>query len=93
MNQHKLSRVCIVAEKSIVGRGTAAAIFTALLCLPAISQAEIEHAFPSDPNPTPTTLQMASRLAQAPAYNVSQSKENLITPSPSGLRMTYESLN
>ncbi|CAN4273319.1 hypothetical protein MCEREM3_01210 [Methylophilaceae bacterium] len=93
MNQHKLSRLCIVAEKSIVGRGTLAAIFTALLCLPAISQAEMEHAFPTDPNPTPTTLQMSSRLAQAPAYNVSQSKENLITPSPSGLRMTYESLN
>ena len=41
MNQHKLSRLCIVAEKSIVGRGTVATIFIALLCFPTISQAEI----------------------------------------------------
>ena len=93
MNQQKLSMLCIVAAQSIVGRDIIVALCTALLCLPIISQAETEYTFPLGPNHTPTTLKMTTRLAQAPAYNVSQSKENLITPSPSGLRMTYESLN
>lgn len=82
-----------MAAKSTVSRDIVVAIFTALLCFPAISQAEIEHVFPLDQNHTATSLKMTTRLAQAPAYNISQSKENLITPSPSGLRMTYESLN
>ena len=68
-------------------------LLAALLCFSAPAMADEEYAFPLGPDHTPTKLNMSAKLARPPAYNVSQSKENLITPSPSGLRLTYESLN
>ncbi len=68
-------------------------LIAALLCCSTLAMADEEYTFPLGPNHTPTKLNMSAKLARPPAYNVAQSKDNLITPSPSGLRMTYESLN
>ena len=56
---------------------------------PNISLAEEEYVFPLGPDHTPTTLRMSQAMANPPVYE----QQTYITPSPTAIRMTYESLS
>ena len=56
---------------------------------PNISLAEEEYTFPLGPDHTPTTLRMSQAMANPPVY----APQTYITPSPTAIRMTYESLS
>ena len=56
---------------------------------PNISLAEEEYVFPLGPDHTPTTLRMSQAMANPPVY----APQTYITPSPTAIRMTYESLS
>ncbi|MSP87093.1 MAG: hypothetical protein EXR38_06970 [Methylotenera sp.] len=58
-------------------------------CWPSISLAEEEYTFPLGPDHTPTTLHMSQAMANPPAY----APQTYIKPSPTAIRMTYESFS
>ncbi len=60
------------------------------MCWPAISLAEDEYTFPLGPEHTPTKLQMSHAMAHPPTYIAANPT---IQPSPTAIRMTYESLS
>ncbi len=65
----------------------------ALLCLPTLAMADDEYTFPLGPDHTPTQLNMSTKLANPPTYNEAYANNQLIQPTPSALRLTFESLN
>ena len=56
---------------------------------PSIALAEEEYTFPLGPDHTPTSLRMSQAMANPPVY----APQTYITPSPTAIRMTYESLS
>ena len=65
----------------------------ALLCLPTLAMADDEYTFPLGPDHTPTQLNMSTKLANPPTYNEAYANNQLIQPTPSAVRLTFESLN
>ncbi|MBV5268232.1 MAG: hypothetical protein JZU67_07005, partial [Burkholderiaceae bacterium] len=55
--------------------------------------ADEEYTFPLGPDHTPTQLNMSAKLANPPAYNEAYANNQLIQPTPSAVRLTFESLN
>ena len=64
-----------------------------LLCIPTLAVADEEYTFPLGPDHTPTQLNMSAKLANPPAYNEAYANNQLIQPTPSAVRLTFESLN
>ena len=69
------------------------ACFLVLLCIPTLAVADEEYTFPLGPDHTPTQLNMSAKLANPPAYNEAYANNQLIQPTPSAVRLTFESLN
>jgi hypothetical protein len=69
------------------------ACFLLLLCIPTLAVADEEYTFPLGPDHTPTQLNMSAKLANPPAYNEAYANNQLIQPTPSAVRLTFESLN
>ena len=67
--------------------------FLVLLCIPTLAVADEEYTFPLGPDHTPTQLNMSAKLANPPAYNEAYANNQLIQPTPSAVRLTFESLN
>ena len=67
--------------------------FLLLLCIPTLAVADEEYTFPLGPDHTPTQLNMSAKLANPPAYNEAYANNQLIQPTPSAVRLTFESLN
>lgn len=57
-------------------------------CWPSMALAEEEYTFPLGPEHTPTKLQMSQAIANPPVAT-----QTYIKPSPTAIRMTYESLS
>ena len=69
------------------------ACFLVLLCIPTLAVADEEYTFPLGPDHTSTQLNMSAKLANPPAYNEAYANNQLIQPTPSAVRLTFESLN
>ena len=67
--------------------------FLVMLCIPTLAVADEEYTFPLGPDHTPTQLNMSAKLANPPAYNEAYANNQLIQPTPSAVRLTFESLN